>query len=85
VHEHTPASLAEHVERAEAIAEQATAATEGLAADGDRDALFPPRTSPGCGWCDFLRVCPAGRAAVGAARRPWDGLAAELGAPDEAA
>jgi RecB family exonuclease len=84
-HDHTPASLAEHVARAEEIAEQATAAAEGLAADGDRDALFPPRTSPGCGWCDFLRVCPSGRAAVGAARRPWDGLAAELGAPDEAA
>jgi RecB family exonuclease len=84
-HDHTPASLAEHVARAEEIAEQATAAAEGLAADGDRDALFPPRTSPGCGWCDFLRVCPSGRAAVGTARRPWDGLAAELGAPNEAA
>jgi putative RecB family exonuclease len=36
--------------------------------------VFPPRTSPGCGWCDYLRSCPEGRAAA-VPRRPWDALA----------
>ncbi len=83
-HDHTPATLADHLARAEAVAEQATAATEELAAGGERDLLFPPRTSPRCSWCDYLRVCPAGQTAA-APRRPWDGLAAELPVPDEAA
>jgi hypothetical protein len=38
------------------------------------DEVFPPKPNPGCGWCDYLRHCPEGRAAA-VARRPWDGLA----------
>ena len=38
------------------------------------DDVFPPRPSPMCGWCDFLRHCEQGRAAA-TQRRPWDGLA----------
>ena len=84
-HDHTDASLAGHLERAEALADEATAAAEQLAAGTDPDVAFPARPSSGCGWCEFLRVCPAGRSAAGAPRRPWDGLAAELPVPDEAA
>ena len=54
-------------------------ATEALRDGGDADLLFPPRTSSGCACCDHLRACPAGLAAAGPPRRPWDGL------PDEAA
>jgi putative RecB family exonuclease len=38
------------------------------------DDVFPPRTGPACGWCDYRQLCPEGTAAA-AARRPWDGLA----------
>jgi hypothetical protein len=37
------------------------------------DEVFPPRPRPSCGWCDYLRHCPAGAAAA-VRRRPWDGL-----------
>jgi RecB family exonuclease len=76
--EHTPESLARQLERAEDIAEECAAADEQLK-DGlppDRyDEVFPPRPSPSCGWCDYLRHCPEGAAAA-VPRRPWDGLAA---------
>ncbi len=78
-HEHTDVALGAHLERAEAAAVEAADATDALADGGDADVLFPPRTSSGCAWCDHLRACPAGQAAAGPARRPWDGL------PDEAA
>ena len=84
-HDHSDASLAAHLARAESLADQATSATEDVAAGTDADLAFPPRTSSTCGWCDFLRVCPAGQAAAGAPRRPWDGLAAALPTSDEAA
>jgi hypothetical protein len=38
------------------------------------DEVFPPRPSPFCGWCDYLRHCEQGRAAA-VTRQPWDGLA----------
>ena len=76
---HTDESLARHLARAEAIAEECAAADErmhaGLAA-GRYDEVFPPRPSPSCGWCDYLRHCPEGAAAA-AERRPWDGLSAD--------
>jgi hypothetical protein len=75
---HTDESLARHLGRAEDIAEEAAAADErmrdGLPADA-YDEVFPPRPSPSCGWCDYLRHCPEGAAAA-VPRRPWDGLAA---------
>jgi hypothetical protein len=37
------------------------------------DEVFPPRTGPGCGWCDYQRSCPEGQAAS-APHRPWDAL-----------
>ncbi len=84
-YDHTDATLAEHLERAETAAVEATDATDALAAGGDADVLFPPRTSSGCAWCDHLRACPEGRAAAGPPRRPWDGLPDERASPDEAA
>ena len=76
-HDHTPDSLDRHVARAEAVAQEAVAATEALHDGGDPDALVPARASRACAWCDHLRSCPAGRAAAGSAVRPWDGLAQE--------
>jgi RecB family exonuclease len=62
-HEHTAESLARHLGRAEAVAQEAAAAT-----------VFPAQPSPSCRWCDFLRVCPEGSAQYRPAQ-PWDALA----------
>jgi RecB family exonuclease len=75
--DHTTESLARHLSRAEAIGAEAVAAAEALRAGGDPDALFPTRVGRGCGWCDFVRICPEGMAAAGTPRLAWDGLAAE--------
>jgi RecB family exonuclease len=75
--EHSEESLARHLSRAEGIAEECAAADEQLRGGlpGDRyDEVFPPRTGPTCGWCDYRRHCPEGTQAA-TARRPWDGLA----------
>jgi hypothetical protein len=75
--EHTPESLGRHLRRAEGIAAECADADErmrgGLKPE-NYDEVFPPRPSPGCGWCDFLRHCPDGQA-IATTRRPWDGLA----------
>ena len=63
--------------RAEDIAAECADADERMRAPLPRekyDEVFPPRTGPGCGWCDYLRSCPEGQAAA-AAHRPWDALA----------
>ena len=73
---HSDESLARPRCRAEAIAEECAAADEQMR-DGlppERyDEAFPPRPSPSCGWCDYLRHCPEGTAAA-VTRRPWDGV-----------
>jgi len=75
-HDHTPESLQRHLSRAEALGQEAAAADvayrDGLD-DEAADRLFPADVSPSCRWCDFLRVCPAGSAAVRPAE-PWAGL-----------
>jgi RecB family exonuclease len=76
--EHTAESLQRHLRRAEDVAEECAEADERMRAPLPRekyDEVFPPQTGPGCGWCDYLRNCPEGQRAAGAARRPWDGLA----------
>ena len=74
---HTDEGLARHLRRAEEIAEECAAADERmrapLPADG-YDEVFPPKPSPGCGWCDYQRFCPEGQQAA-ATHRPWDALA----------
>ncbi|WP_324274173.1 PD-(D/E)XK nuclease family protein [Blastococcus brunescens] len=68
--EHTERSLANHVRRAEDIAEDITAATERAAAGEDPDAAFPAVPGQQCSWCDFRPSCPTGQAAV-PARETW--------------
>lgn len=78
--EHTAASLARHLGRAEAIAEECARADElyKAASSGGppADRIFEPRPGIGCGWCDYRAHCPEGSAAA-AQRRPWDGLSPE--------
>jgi RecB family exonuclease len=73
---HSEESLARQLSRAEDIASECADADEkmrdGLPAQR-YDEVFPPRPSPACGWCDYLRHCPEGAAAA-VTRRPWDGL-----------
>lgn len=89
-YDHSEESLERHLGRAQAIAEEASAAQslwhEQLsaraedAADGDAaaieaiDAAFPASPGSLCSWCDFRRHCPSGREAS-SDRAPWDGLA----------
>ena len=76
-HQHTDESLTRQIGRVEMAAAEARAADErhgaGLTAD-EVDAVFPPTPSAVCGWCDFRRHCPEGRAAA-PERQPWSGLA----------
>jgi RecB family exonuclease len=71
--EHTPASLARQLDRAQDLAAECAAADERYAAGDQGDAAFAPRSGPHCGWCDFRAHCPEGSAAA-PARRPWDAL-----------
>lgn len=86
-HEHTPESLRRQLGRAEAIGEEAaaadaahaatrasgsTAATPALA-QARLDETFPPRPGRQCGWCDYARHCPEGRAAA-PTEASWAGL-----------
>jgi len=75
--EHTDETLARHLRRAEEIAAECAEADErmrGPLPPEKYGEVFPPRPTPGCGWCDYLRHCPEGQA-VAVQRRPWDGLA----------
>ena len=74
--EHTEATLARHLGRAEDVAAECAEADGRHQAGfppGGQDEVFPPSPGPGCGWCDFRALCPEGSAAA-PARRPWDGL-----------
>lgn len=72
-HRHTEASLARQLARADGLGADIRQATAALAAGGDPEALFPPRPSPACSWCDLRAHCPEGRQAS-RPRQPWDGL-----------
>lgn len=76
--DHTEESLARHLRRAESLGAEAAEADErfraGLAAD-DLDAVFPPRPSTLCGWCDYARHCEQGRAVSGI-KESWAALEA---------
>lgn len=74
VWEHTEESLSRHVARAEEAADELALATDTLAAGGDPEILFPPRTGNQCTWCDFRRSCPEGQRASPAID-PWALLA----------
>ncbi|SHK91380.1 RecB family exonuclease [Pseudonocardia thermophila] len=73
--EHDADTIAAHLAAAEETAAALADATAELAAGGDPERLFPPRTGPRCGACDMRRNCPEGRAA--APEQPaWAGLPA---------
>jgi putative RecB family exonuclease len=72
--EHTDTTLARHIGRAQATADDIVSATDTLAAGAAADDVFPPAPGPNCSWCDFRRHCPEGRAAS-ADRLPWAALA----------
>jgi RecB family exonuclease len=82
VWEYSEESLERQLGRVEDIGvEVADAHAAGLAAEGDVDALnemFPPRTGPQCGWCDFLAHCNEGQAAAPQRVQPWAGLADDI-------
>lgn len=61
--EHTDESLARHVARAEATAQDIVVATDTLHSGADPDDVFPAVPSPLCSWCDFRARCPTGQAA----------------------
>ena len=81
--EHTDASLARHVLRAEQTAADVIAAERDLAGGADPDVAFPAAPGPMCGWCDFRRVCAAGAAQPG--HEPWSSVERTLLAPSEPA
>lgn len=54
---------------------------QGVRADPEVDAVLPPQPGPLCSWCDFRRICPAGRDAS-PSLAPWAGLA-ETSEPSE--
>jgi RecB family exonuclease len=71
--EHTDRSLANHVRRAEDVAEDITAATAARDAGAGDDEAFPPVPGQQCSWCDFRRSCPTGQAAA-PPRETWSFL-----------
>jgi RecB family exonuclease len=71
-HEHTEESLTRHLTRAEDTAADVTAAESALARGADPDEAFPVAPGPGCAWCDYRRICPAGTDAP--QKDPWAAL-----------
>jgi RecB family exonuclease len=82
VWEHSRESLDRQVDRAEAIAAEVQSAEEHWRSEtvADPDLLFPARPGRQCGWCDFARHCPEGRAAA-VPTQPWAGLAEDRERP----
>lgn len=75
-HDHSAESISRHLDRAEAMGAEAAAADVAYRSGLDPEAVdevFPAQVSPSCRWCDFLRVCPAGSAAVAPAQS-WAAL-----------
>jgi len=72
--EHSEPSLQRHLARMEEAADDASLATDTLAAGGDAELLFPPRPSARCSYCDFRRHCAQGQAAA-PEMEPWALLA----------
>ncbi|HEX3898522.1 MAG TPA: PD-(D/E)XK nuclease family protein [Mycobacteriales bacterium] len=82
VWEHTEDSLARQLGRAEDIGIELSDAHEASNAAGDdavaRETIFPPRTGPQCGWCDFLSHCAEGQQTAPQRVRSWAGLAEDI-------
>ncbi len=82
VWEHSGESLDRQLGRAESIGVEAANAHAALDAAGHSpdalESLFPPRSGPHCGWCDFLDHCPSGRQAAPQRKPSWAGLAPDI-------
>ena len=74
VAEHSAEALQRKVSQAESIAADCSRADQAFAAGDTGDAVFPPRTSRSCSWCDWRRHCPEGQAAAPEIE-PWSSLA----------
>ncbi|MCW2538855.1 MAG: nuclease family protein [Frankiales bacterium] len=72
-YEHTEASLARQLNRAEQTAIDIIGAIDTVAGGADPDEVFAPAPGPSCSWCDFRKLCPEGQAAS-TRREGWDGL-----------
>jgi RecB family exonuclease len=72
--DHSAESLQRKVSQAESIASDCSRADQAFAAGDTGDAVFPPRTSGNCSWCDWRRHCPEGQAAA-PELEPWSSLA----------
>ncbi|NUS72313.1 MAG: PD-(D/E)XK nuclease family protein [Corynebacteriales bacterium] len=72
-HTHTEASLARHLRRAEATAQDVQDGQKELKAGKDPDRVFPANPGSRCGWCDFNRVCAEGQRAADP-QEPWAAL-----------
>jgi putative RecB family exonuclease len=77
-HEHTDATLARAVARAEATARDIRTAEASVTAGVDPDLAFPVAPGSLCAWCDFKKACPAGGDAP--VKRPWSAIEQQLGA-----
>jgi hypothetical protein len=76
--DHSEESLGRHVRRAEDTAHDIVKATAARVTGATDDEAFPPVTGGHCGWCDFRRHCPEGRAAA-PEREPWSMLPPTVG------
>ena len=72
VHQHTDASLARAVSRAEATARDMREAERSVEGGTDPDDAFPTAPSTLCSYCDFRRVCPGGIDAP--VKQPWSSI-----------
>lgn len=73
---HSDDSLARHLRRIEAIAEEcrdAERAYDSGLAGARLHEVFPPRVGPQCAWCDVAKNCPEGSSAY-PPKEPWAGM-----------
>ncbi len=73
--DHTDASLAAHLDRADRAAAALGELDERHAAGmspAEADEAFPARVEPRCAWCEVRSACPPGRAVP--QRAPWAGV-----------
>jgi RecB family exonuclease len=80
--EHTEESLSRQLNRIESIGVEAADTHAALAAADNSpealESLFPPRSGPHCGWCDFVGHCSEGKQAAPQRVKPWAGLASDI-------
>ncbi len=74
--DHTDDGLLRHLRRVDSLAREIAVLDERFRSgvtDEEADRLYPVSVGPLCGWCDFNRSCPQGRAAT-TPRDSWAGV-----------